>query len=774
MKRFLRAAAATAVNLLVLMALASTVGYITLERRLPAVTQLAQTPLAQPLQVDSLDGRRIAEFGDERRVPLDAAALAPMLVHAVLAAEDANFYEHPGFDTSSLLRAAWQLLRTGQPRQGGSTITMQVARNFYLSQEKTFLRKALEILLAVRIEQNLSKDQILGLYVNKIFLGYRAYGFGAAAQVYYGRPVDQLSIAQIAMLAGLPKAPSRDNPLVNPDRALARRDYVLGRMRALGYIDDAQYQDALAEPDTARHHGFVSELEAPFVAEMARAWMVEQFGDTAYTAGYRVVTTVDSAQQALATTVLRAGLRSYDRRHGFRGPIGRVPANARGDVATALDYLRTLPDAADLRKAVYLPPAGYVVFPNGEALPVQAVSDELVRGRWRPQVGDAVYLTHSAQGWALAQAPEVQGALVALEPETGAITALVGGYDFNRSHFNRAVQAQRQPGSTFKPFIYSAALATGYTAASVINDAPVSFPTDTPDVYWRPENYTRRFYGPTRLREALAYSRNLVSVRLLNAVGAEFTRRYCLRFGFALEHLPGNLSLALGTASTTPLEMAAAYAVIANGGYRVTPAIIDRVLDSRGQVVWQAQRPRLCDGDCDAPTTEHDATVAAPRVIPATDAYILNSMLRDTIEYGTAVRARSLGRADLSGKTGTTNDERDAWFVGFNRALLAITWLGFDQPRSLGKGETGARAALPIWINFMSPLLASIPTSSLAIPDGLVSLRVDRRTGQRTNDNGPDSYFEWFSADRLPINGESSAHVPSSPATPRTKEADLF
>jgi penicillin-binding protein 1A len=766
-------AAAVALNVLVLLALAATAGYVALERRLPAVAQLAQTPLAQPLQIESRDGRRIAEFGDERRVPLDEAALEPMLVRAVLAAEDANFYEHPGFDTSSLLRAGWQLLRTGQPRQGGSTITMQVARNFYLSQEKTFLRKALEILLAVRIEQNLSKDQILGLYVNKIFLGYRAYGFGAAARIYYGRSVDQLSIAQMAMLAGLPKAPSRDNPLVNPQRAVERRNYVLGRMYALGYIDQDQYQRAVAEPDTARHYGFVSELDAPFVAEMARAWMVEHFGEVAYTAGYRVITTIDSTQQALATKALRAGLRTYDRRHGFRGPIGRVPLKARGDVGAALAYVRALPDAAELHKAAYLPPAGYITSPDGDALPLQAVSDDLVHGRWQPEPGDVVYLAQGAKGWALAQAPEIEGAFVALQPETGAITALVGGYDFDRSHFNRAVQAQRQPGSTFKPFIYSAALATGYTAASVINDAPVSFPTDTPDVYWRPENYTKRFYGPTRLREALAHSRNLVSVRLLHSVGVEFTRRYCLRFGFGLDHLPGNLSLALGTASTTPLEMAGAYAVIANGGYRVTPMLIDRVLDPQGQIVWQAPRTRLCDGDCDVPPAQPEATVAAPRVIPATDAYVLNSMLHDVIDYGTAVRARSLGRPDLSGKTGTTNDERDAWFVGFNRSLLAAAWLGFDQPRSLGKGETGARAALPIWMDFMAPLLASIPVSALAIPDGLVSLRVDRHTGQRTSDNGPDSYFEWFSADRLPAGGESPE--PATPqALPKTGETNLF
>lgn len=748
LKRFWSCLAAAIPNLAMVISLGAIGVYVGLERELPPVDQLARTRLAQPLQIYSNDGQRIAEFGDQRRIPLDGNALPESLVHAILAAEDANFFDHPGFDTSSLLRAAWQLLRTGEPNQGGSTITMQVARNFFLSQEKTFLRKALEILLAIRIEQNLSKDQILGLYVNKIFLGNRAYGFGAAALLYYGRPVDQLTVAQVALLAGLPKAPSRDNPLVNPRRAVERRDYVLGRMYALGYLSADDYRLALAQGDAAGHYGFTPQIEADYVAEMARAWMLERYGEGAYENGYRVITTIDSGQQRAANRALQAGLLAYDRRHGFRGPVTKIPASALADPAQMQAMLRALPGTGALRPAVRLPNGEYALGTEYAKL-VEGGTDSF-GANWHASSGDVVYLTHWPEGWKLAQPPEVEGAFVALQPDSGAVTALVGGYDFNRSHFNRAVQAQRQPGSTFKPFIYAAALATGYTAASIINDAPVAFPADTPDGYWRPENYTGRFYGPTRLREALAQSRNLVSVRLLNAVGVDFARRYSLRFGFAAERLPSNLSLALGTASVTPLELAAAYAVIANGGYRVNPYIVERVLDADGTVLWQAPRVVLCEAECEADPALADPVTQAPRVLPATDAYILNSMLQDVIDHGTAVRAKSLGRPDLAGKTGTTNDERDAWFAGFNKALLAIAWVGFDQPRSLGKGETGAHAALPIWMNFMSTVLPDLPVSSPPIPNGLVSLRVDRHSGQRTTNSGPDTLFEWFTADRLP------------------------
>lgn len=771
LKRGLMTLLAGVLSLALAGALLSVMLFVALDRQLPAVDHLSQVQLALPLQVYSADGQRISEFGDQRRIPLDADRLPPTLVQAILAAEDDRFFEHPGFDTKSLVRAAWQLARTGQLSQGGSTITMQVARNFFLTKDKTFLRKALEILLAVRIEQTLSKEQILGLYINKIFLGNRAYGFGAAAQMYYGRPIDQLTLPEMATLAGLPKAPSRDNPLANPHRAVQRRNYVLARMHALGHIDTTAYQSARAAPNTAGHRGFTPELEAPHVAEMARAWMVERYGEQVYESGYRVITTVDSTQQRAANDAIRRGLHAYDKRHGFRGPVQRIAATDLASPHRLADALGAVPRASGLHAAVRLVDGAFLLASDNQRLAPDTVDTTTFRGRWKAAAGDVVYLSQTETGWALAQVPAVEGALVAMRPDSGAITALVGGYDFAHSRFNRVLQAQRQPGSTFKPFIYAAALASGYTAASMINDAPVAYPVDTPDGYWRPENYSGRFYGPTRLREALAQSRNLVSVRLLALVGVDFTRRYCVRFGFPADRLPPNLSLALGTASLTPLELTAGYAVIANGGYRVTPYFIARVEDATGQVIWQAPQPVLCESSCD--TVDNDSSqTAAPRVMPATDAYILSSMLRDVIDHGTGIRARQLGRTDLAGKTGTTNDERDAWFTGFHPTQLTTVWVGYDQPRSLGRGETGARAALPIWMDFMSRALSGAPTSPQPVPDGLVSLRIDRATGQRTTDTGPGTQFEWFSADRLPPAPQEL--VESRPATSAAGEAGLF
>ena len=770
MTRLLRAVLSALVGAASLFAIGMVGFYVKLERKLPSVDELEQVQLAQPLQVYTRDGKRLAEFGDERRIPIDHRHLPPVLVQAILSAEDSRFFEHPGFDSRGLARAAWELVRTGEPQQGGSTITMQVARNFFLSREKTFLRKAREILLAVRIEQNFSKDEILGLYVNKIFLGGRAYGFGAAAQLYFGRPLEQLDVAEVALLAGLPKAPSRDNPLANRERARERRDYVLGRMHALGYLDDAAYQRALHYPDTAGRYGFLPELDAPDVAEMARAWAIQRYGDAAYTAGYRIFTTIDSAQQINATRALRDGLQSYDRRHGYRGPAARLTSAEIADPARRLALLNRVPKAEALRTAVRLASGDYLLAPTGEVVASARIDATRLGQQFRPTTGDVVYLAATEQGWTPAQPPEIEGAFVALEPASGAVTALVGGYDFQRSKFNRALQAKRQPGSTFKPFLYAAALAKGYTAASVINDAPVAYPANVEGGWWRPENYTGRFYGPTRLREALAHSRNVVAVRLLDAVGVGFTRRYCLRFGFAPDALPPNLSLALGTASVTPLELAAAYGPLANGGYRISPYWVERVLDAQGAVVWQAPRVVPCEADCDSVTTAD--TQPAPRAIPATDAYVLYSMLQDVIASGTAVRAKSLGRPDLAGKTGTTNDERDAWFVGFNPSLLALTWVGFDQPRSLGKGETGARAALPIWMDFMADELPRQPVVAMTVPDGIVSMRIDRHSGLLAQPGAPDSLFEWFSADRLPAAADAGSPDLASPHRPT--EATLF
>lgn len=770
MSRLLSAALSVLAGATSLLAIAAVAFYLNLERGLPSVDELEQVQLAQPLQVYTHDGKRLAEFGDERRIPIDHRHLPPLLVQAILAAEDSRFFEHPGFDSRGLARAAWELVRTGEPQQGGSTITMQVARNFFLSREKTFLRKAREILLAVRIEQNFSKEQILGLYVNKIFLGGRAYGFGAASQLYFGRPLEQLDVAEVALLAGLPKAPSRDNPLASRHRARERRDYVLGRMHALGYLDDAAYQRALEYPDTTGRYGFDAELDAPDVAEMARAWAIQRYGHAAYTAGYRIFTTVDSGQQDAATRALRAGLQNYDRRHGYRGAAARLTPAELADPARRLALLKRMPRAGELRAAVRLTEGDWQLAPNGEVVAASRIDAGGFGHQFRPAAGDVVYLVATDRGWAATQPPQVEGAFVALEPSSGAISALVGGYDFQRSKFNRALQARRQPGSTFKPFIYAAALAAGYTTASVINDAPVAYPANVEGGFWRPGNYTGRFYGPTRLREALAHSRNVVAVRLLDAIGVDYTRRYCLRFGFAPDSLPPSLSLALGTAEVTPLELAAAYGPLANGGYRITPYLVERVLDAQGAVVWQAPRVVPCEADCDSVTTAD--TQPALRAIPATDAYLLYSMLQDVIATGTGVRARSLGRPDLAGKTGTTNDERDAWFIGFNSSLLALSWVGFDQPRSLGKGETGSRAALPIWMDFMATQLRKQPAVAMAIPDGIVSMRIDRHTGLLAQAGTPDSVFEWFSADRLPVAADAGSQDLAYPHHPT--EATLF
>lgn len=770
MSRLLRAALSALVSVASVFAIAAVAFYVKLERKLPSVDELEQVHLAQPLQVYTRDGKRLAEFGDERRIPIDPQHLPPLLVQAVLAAEDSRFFEHPGFDSRSLARAAVELVRTGEPQQGGSTITMQVARNFFLNREKTFLRKAREILLAVRIEQNFSKQEILGLYVNKIFLGGRAYGFGAAAQLYFGRPLEQLDVAEVALLAGLPKAPSRDNPLANPARARERRDYVLGRMHALGYLDDAAYERALQYPDTTGRFGFTAELDAPDVAEMARSWAIQRYGEAAYTAGYRIYTTIDSAQQISATRALRTGLLAYDRRHGYRGPAAHLTPAELADPARRLALLNRVPHAGELRAAVRLADGNYLLAPAGEVVAASRVDDGGLGRAFKPAAGDVIYLTAAAHGWTVAQPPQVEGAFVALDPASGAVSALVGGYDFQRSKFNRALQAKRQPGSTFKPFIYAAALATGYTAASVINDAPVAYPANVDGGFWRPENYTGRFYGPTRLRVALAHSRNVVAVRLLDAIGVDFAHSYCLRFGFAPETLPRNLSLALGTAAVTPLELAAAYGPIANGGYRISPYLVERVVDTSDALVWQAPRVVPCEADCDSAAAAD--TQPAPRVLPATDAFVLYSMLQEVIASGTAVRAKNLGRSDIAGKTGTTNDERDAWFVGFTPSLLALSWVGFDQPRPLGKGETGARAALPIWMDFMSSALAQHPPAPLTIPNGIVSMRIDRHTGQLAAPGAPDSVFEWFSADRLPTASAAPGSNGASSQSPT--EATLF
>ncbi len=751
--------------------------------KLPPTDSLKDVQLQEPLRVYSRDGRLIAEFGEKRRTPLEFEQIPTLMVKAVLAAEDERFYQHPGVDWQGLTRAVVYVIRTGEKGPGGSTITMQVARNFFLGREKTYLRKINEILLALKIEKELTKDDILELYFNKIFLGHRAYGVEAAALVYYGTRLDELSIAQTAMIAGLPKAPSRFNPIVNPERATTRRNYVLGRMRELDSIIEEEFQVAIVTPVTARLHGLSVEVEAPYVAEMVRVYAEELLGDDAYTAGYRVFTTIDSRLQEAANQALRKNLLAYDQRHGFRAPEFHVDLD---DPEVNLDaVLADIPATAGLLPAVVVGVQDKMVTAYAKIfreieIPwsglewARAYINENRRG---PELetahdvlepGDVVRVQLQEDGWRLVQVPVVEGALVSLDPEDGALVALTGGFDFYRSKFNRATQAQRQPGSNFKPFIYSAALENGFTAASIINDAPVVFDDPGLEAVWRPENYSGKFFGPTRLRVALFKSRNLVSIRLLRAIGINNAIEYLKRFGLDVDRLPHDLSLALGSGSVTPLEMAAGYGVLANGGYLVKPYFVDRIEASDGSLWYQADPLRVCR-DCgeeeivavditrDTGLDEVvyaddgvDAAGRAPRVLSPQNVWIMNSLMRDVIKRGTGRRALRLKRGDLAGKTGTTNDQQDAWFSGFNPKLVTVTWVGFDQLGPLGRRETGAGAALPVWIDFMRVALDGVPEVPLSQPDGLVTVRIDPESGLRARASQPGAVFETFRSENVP------------------------
>jgi penicillin-binding protein 1A len=778
--------------------------YFYIAPQLPPIERLKDVQLQVPLRVYAADGELMAEFGEQRRKPIQYAQLPRTVIDAILATEDDRFFEHPGVDYQGLVRAALELIRTGEKRQGGSTITMQVARNFFLSSEKTYLRKLTEIFLALKIERYLSKEEILELYLNKIYFGQRAYGVGAAAEVYYGQSIDQLSLAQVAMIAGLPKAPSSNNPVSNPERALQRRNYILGRMYALGFITGDAYQRALAEPDNASLHTADIGLQAPYVAEMVRAYMVASYGDEAYHAGYNVITTLDSGRQRAADTALRNDLLAYDRRHGYRGAEGKAILNPQ---QTDRDYERLLEGRATVGglKAALVLSLGeksarvYVAGSGVVELDWDAISwarkfvTVNVRGPELRGAGDVlapgdIIRVRAGEdgGWALSQLPRVSGALVSVRPQDGAIQALVGGFDFFTSKFNRATQARRQPGSSFKPFIYSAALAKGYTVASLFNDAPVVFDDPSLETTWRPENYSGKFYGPTRLREALTHSRNLVSIRVLQAIGSRYAIDYVQRFGFRTDQLPRDLSLALGSGTATPLEMARAYSVWANGGFYVEPYFIQEIRGSQGEVLFTARPPTACldcepAADTDAPVSA-EAVVAtagprpvatgamdgagesvtglaadadaepvyARRVIDYDNAYLMTSMMQDVIKRGTGRRAMALGRSDLGGKTGTTNDQRDAWFCGFNGQLVTTVWVGFDQAQPLGYGETGGRAALPMWISYMREALRDVPTSTLPQPPDLVTVRIDAKTGLRLPAGEAGGVFEQFRPDKVP------------------------
>jgi penicillin-binding protein 1A len=774
--------------------------YLYLSPGLPSVEALRSIQLQIPLRVYSSDNKLIAEFGEMRRNPILFADIPPNFINALLSAEDDNFANHYGVDPSSLMRAATQLVKSGHIQSGGSTITMQVAKNFFLTSERSFSRKATEILLALQIERQLTKDEILELYVNKIYLGNRAYGIEAASQVYYGKSIREASLAQMAMIAGLPKAPSRFNPLANPARSKERRDWILGRMYKLGKIDEAAYTTAINEPLNASYHVPTPEVNAPYIAEMARAEMVGRYGSDAYTEGFRVTTTVPSDLQEMANTAVHGGLMTYDQRHGYRGPESRLPGKTQAAWTQELTKQRSI---SGLDPAIVTQ-----VDKNGLQVLTRTGEEHVAWDsmKWaRPflntnsmgaaprqpsdvaQVGDLIRVQRQADNsLKFSQIPQAQGALVSLDPQNGAIRALVGGFAFEQSNYNRAVQAKRQPGSSFKPFIYSAALDNGYTPASLVNDAPIVFVDEYLDKVWRPKNDTNTFLGPIRMREALYKSRNLVSIRLLQSLGIDRTIDYISKFGFNKQDLPRNLSLALGTATLTPMEIATGWSTFANGGYKITPYIIDKIESRNGENLFTANPPSVPGGTSAssgiAAPSEQGFTVnslpgetaaqpavqapaVAERIIDGRTTYILNSMLQDVIKLGTGRRALALGRTDLAGKTGTTNESKDAWFSGYNADYMTTVWTGFDQPESLGRREFGGTVALPIWMNYMGAALKGKPPHTQAEPEGILSLRVDPVSGRAATPGTPNAYFELFKSEDTPpsVNELGNGSAPGSP-----------
>ena len=792
--------------------------YLYLRPNLPPVEQLLDVRLQTPLRVYSKDNRLIAEFGEKRRAPITIEQIPTIQLQAFLAAEDARFYEHFGVDIKGLTRAAVELITTGEIQSGGSTITMQVAKNYFLSRDRTFIRKFNEILLALQIERELDKNRILELYLNKIYLGNRAYGIAAAAQVYYDKPVTELSLAQMAMLAGLPKAPSAYNPLANPERALIRRNWILGRMKDLGYITEDAWSLASKAPLTASYNTRDAEVDADYVAEMARAEMVRRYGENAYTDGYSVTLTVDSTKQQTATEALRAGLEAYDRRHGFRGPIGQfdieglTPAELSDKmqnyprVETLVPAVVTSIDDEKNEVKVHARRLGPGVMPFETMTWARRFRTESITGP-EPEKpsdvvnpGEVIYVKvdqlpqikdseaeSGSEGAptqavtelrvSLAQAPRIEGALISLEAKTGAIEALAGGYSFNQSKYNRATQASRQPGSTFKPFLYLSALENGRTPATIYNDAPIVFEDSELETAWRPQNSSGQFYGPTTLREGLYRSRNLVSIRLLRDLGINTTLSYLKQLKLPTENMPSNLSLSLGSGLLTPMELARGFAVIANGGYDVQPYLIERIEEWDGTVVYEAPKTILCDENCDAsqrqvadaeqstseqppeiegmtlPASAAEENTTEPRIMQRLaderSIYIMHSMMQDVVRRGTGRRALALNRSDIAGKTGTTNEQKDTWFAGFNHDIATTVWVGFDQPSPLGRGEYGASTALPIWVDYMKVALAGQPAATMPRPNGIVNIRINPETGERARP-GEEAVFEIFKEEDAP------------------------
>ena len=787
--------------------------YLYLAPTLPDAETLKDVDLQTPLRVYTADGLLITEYGEKRRTPITYQEIPPQFIDALLASEDDGFFEHSGIDLKGLARAVFDLVTTGRKKSGGSTITMQVAKNYYLSSEKTFTRKFTEILLALKIEKALTKEEILELYVNKIYLGKRAYGIEAASQVYYGKSITELNLAELAMIAGLPQAPSAANPIRSPERAVSRRNYVLARMHNLGKISEAEFQQSIRQPATARYHGATSEISAPYVAEMIRQEMIRRYGNKAYTSGYSVYTTINSARQRAANAALQKGLLKYDRDHGYRGAQTSYPVIplsvpeapeleewiAQADPAKDVDWPQTLEaweeKLRDLGDFGIIEP-GVVMNATEEGAWVYGIG----KIRWLPfagmtwaapylsvnsvgnapenaldviRNGDLIWLESTSSGLKLAQVPQAEGALVSMNPHNGAIEALVGGFSNSDNQFNRATQAERQPGSAFKPFIYSAALDNGFTTASLINDAPVVFKDASLESTWRPENYSGKFYGPTRLRQALYRSQNLVSIRILKQMGPATAVRYIQDFGFNPARLNKDLSLALGASAVTPLDMATGYSAFANGGYKVSPFVMQSIISDTAEVLYEAN-PTLAmappeegatgnlirEGlnDNDSPTEGESEqvesievpTLYAERIMSPENHYLTVSMMRDVVRRGTGRKALALGRNDLAGKTGTTNDQKDAWFSGFNPDLVATVWIGFDQPTTLGRWASGGGTALPVWVDYMREALDGAPEEHFEQPEGIVTVRIDPDSGLLASPGQKDAIFEYFKAGSAP------------------------
>jgi penicillin-binding protein 1A len=719
-----------------------------LDKELPDIEQLQHVQYQMPLLIFSHDNLLIAQFGEKRSIPLPIEKIPALQVSAVLAAEDDRFYQHNGVDLKGLLRASTQLLMTGKKLQGGSTITMQVTRNFLLSNEKTYLRKLKEIMLSIKIEKRFSKNQIMELYLNKIYLGQRAYGVAAAAQTYYGKDITDLNLAQYAMIAGLPKAPSIFNPISDPKRALERRNYILHRMLELQYINIADYKLAIAQPDNAALQTVNVELYAPYVAEMVRQEMVNKYGEDAYNLGLKVHTTIIGNLQIAADHALQQGLHEYDERHGYRSIERKIITNSavltNGSIGDCKQAIVTELNINTI--TAKLTDGTELSIPIKNTLWAQSDSPHNDKHSFL-QVNDSIWVRQlSDNSWSLTQIPAAEAAFVALNPHNGAILALSGGFDFLHSKYNRAVQSKRQPGSGFKPFLYTAALEKGFTLASIINDAPIIIEDPSQENDWRPENYSRRFLGPIPLRVALRESINLASIRLLQEVGITDTIATAMRFGFDREQLPTTLSLALGSGYASPLKMAEAFAVFANGGFAIKSYLIEHVEDHDGTLLFQAN-PEIVCGDCPTDNTQPYKT---PRVISEKVNFLMNSLLRDVVQRGTATQAKQLGRNDLAGKTGTTNEQRDAWFNGFAADFVASAWLGFDNSTSLGQGETGGRAALPIWISFMKTALRDLPEKPLIPPQGIVSAYINPQDGLLSRPNSKTGIWEFFSEETVP------------------------